>query len=190
MDLHLEETEIRDVLIIHHDQFRDARGFFMEVYRQDLFRAAGLPTSFVQVNHSRSARNVLRGLHFQWEPPMGKMMRVIAGSAFLVAVDIRKGSPSLGKWYGIELREKDGRQLWAPAGFARGFCVTSDAAEIEYLCTGTYNAKAESGVLWNDPEIGIDWPVLRPALSEKDTNAQTLAVWLESPESSQFTYGG
>ena len=190
MDIRVEQTEIRDVVVLHHDQFHDARGFFMEVYRQDLFKEAGLPTSYAQVNHSQSTRGVVRGLHFQWEPPMGKLMRVIAGSAFLVAVDIRKGSPTLGKWFGTELTAKDGRQLWAPAGFARGFCVTSESAEIEYLCTGCYNAKAESGVLWNDPAIGITWPITDPTLSDKDKKAQTLAAWLESADSSQFTYGG
>jgi len=121
---------------------------------------------------------------------MGKLMRVTSGSAFLVAVDIRKGSPTLGKWAGVVASAENRRQVWAPAGFARGFCVLSESAEIQYKCTGIYNSKAESGILWNDPAIGIEWPV--PAseaqLSEKDKKAQTLAQWLASPDSEHFRY--
>jgi dTDP-4-dehydrorhamnose 3,5-epimerase len=164
----------------------------MEVYRRDLFEPLGLPAEFVQLNHSRSARGVVRGLHFQWQPAMGKLMRVTSGRAFLVAVDIRKGSPSLGEWFGIELSEDAPRQVWAPAGFARGFAVLSDHAEIEYLCTGTYNQAAESGIRWDDPEIGIEWPLDEldeaPTLSDKDRSAQSLAEWLERPESDRFLY--
>jgi dTDP-4-dehydrorhamnose 3,5-epimerase len=119
---------------------------------------------------------------------MGKLMRVTAGEAFLVAVDIRKGSPTLGKWVGIRASAANRRQVWAPAGFARGFCVLSDSAEIQYKCTGLYSTKAESGILWNDPAIGIDWPVKTPILSDKDRRAQTLAQWLESPNSEFFPY--
>lgn len=119
---------------------------------------------------------------------MGKLMRVSLGSAFLVAVDIRKGSPTLGKWAGVVTSDENRRQVWAPAGFARGFCVLSDVAEIQYKCTGIYNNKAESGILWNDPQIGIEWPLTDVQLSDKDRNAQTLAQWLASPESSNFSY--
>ena len=119
---------------------------------------------------------------------MGKLMRVTYGSAFLVAVDIRKGSPTLGRWFGMEVSAKDKRQVWAPAGFARGFCVTSDFAEIQYKCTGIYNPKAESGIRWNDPRIGIQWPVKEPELSMKDRQAQTLDEWLSSPNSNHFEY--
>lgn len=160
----------------------------METFREDQFRALGVPHLFVQDNHSRSAKGVLRGLHFQWEPPMGKLMRVTLGSAFLVAVDIRKGSPTLGKWFGIEASTENRRQVWAPAGFARGFCVLSDVAEIQYKCTGLYNSKAESGIRWDDPEIGIKWPITDVQLSEKDRKAQTLAQWLASPDSNNFVY--
>jgi dTDP-4-dehydrorhamnose 3,5-epimerase len=160
----------------------------METFREDQFKAHGLPYHFVQDNHSRSAKGVVRGLHFQWEPPMGKLMRVTQGSAFLVAVDIRKGSPTLGKWVGIEASAENRREVWAPAGFARGFCVLSDFAEIQYKCTGAYNNKAESGVLWNDSAIGIQWPVANAELSEKDKKAQTLAQWLASPASENFKY--
>jgi dTDP-4-dehydrorhamnose 3,5-epimerase len=121
---------------------------------------------------------------------MGKLMRVTQGSAFLVAVDIRIGSPTLGKWTGVVASVENRRQVWAPAGFARGFCVLSDTAEIQYKCTGIYNNTAESGILWNDPEIGIDWPLpsAEVQLSEKDKKAQTLAQWLGSPESKNFEY--
>jgi dTDP-4-dehydrorhamnose 3,5-epimerase len=192
MDVFLEPTPLPDVVVVRHQVFRDDRGFFMEVYRRDLFEPLGLPAEFVQLNHSRSARGVVRGLHFQWQPAMGKLMRVTSGRAFLVAVDIRKGSPSLGEWFGIELSEDAPRQVWAPAGFARGFAVLSDHAEIEYLCTGTYNQAAESGIRWDDPEIGIEWPLdeldAPPALSDKDRSAQSLAEWLERPESDRFLY--
>lgn len=188
MQLKIEKTPIKDLIIVIPEVFEDKRGFFMETYRADQFKELGLPTAFVQDNHSRSAKGVLRGLHFQWEPPMGKLMRVTFGSAFLIAVDIRKGSPTLGKWFGIEISAENKKQVYAPAGFARGFCVLSDFAEIQYKCTGTYNNRAESGILWNDPAIGIEWPVKDPVLSEKDEKAQTLAEWLKKPESGNFKY--
>ena len=119
---------------------------------------------------------------------MGKLMRVTIGTAFLVAVDIRKGSPTLGQWCGIEASAENRREVWAPAGFARGFCVLSDVAEIQYKCTGLYNNKGESGILFNDPDIGIEWPVCEPLLSEKDRKAQTLKEWFARPESDYFRY--
>jgi dTDP-4-dehydrorhamnose 3,5-epimerase len=168
--------------------FQDSRGFFSETFRADQFKALGLPTEFVQDNHSRSAKGVVRGLHFQWTPPMGKLMRVTAGSAFLVAVDIRKGSPTLGKWVGIEASAENRRQVWAPAGFARGFCALSDGTDIQYKCTGIYNNKAESAIRWNDPAIGIQWPLVDVSVSDKDRNAATLAEWLRSPDSDNFRH--
>ena len=162
MKITIENTAIEDVKIVQPEVFQDDRGFFSEVYRHDQFEALGLPATFVQLNHSRSGQSVLRGLHFQWDPPMGKLMRVTEGRAFLVAVDIRKGSPTLGKWVGVEVSSEDKRQIWAPAGFARGFCVLSEFAQIEYLCTGIYNSGAESGIAWNDPDVGINWPVQSP----------------------------
>ncbi len=188
MDLSVEPTFLPGAKIVRHEMFRDDRGFFLEVYRRDRFEAAGLPETFVQLNHSRSAAGVVRGLHFQWDPPMGKLMRVVSGRAFLVAVDIRPGSPTLGRWLGLELEGGDPRQVWAPAGFARGFAVTGDHAEIEYLCTGTYNAAAESGIRFDDPRIGIDWPVAEPVLSEKDRRAQSLEAWLARPEAAHFAF--
>jgi dTDP-4-dehydrorhamnose 3,5-epimerase len=188
MQIQVEKTSINDVIVVVPEIYEDQRGFFTEVYRKDQFEKVGLPGNFVQLNHSGSVRGVVRGLHFQWDPPMGKLMRVTRGKAFLVAVDIRKGSPTLGKWVGIEASEENRKQLWAPAGFARGFCVLSDFAEIHYLCTGVYNPQGESGILWNDPEIGISWPVQNPILSEKDQKAQTLKEWLARNESNFFVY--
>jgi dTDP-4-dehydrorhamnose 3,5-epimerase len=131
VEIKVESRFLQDVVVIVPEVFRDGRGFFMETFREDQFKAKGLPTQFVQDNHSRSAKGVVRGLHFQWDPPMGKLMRVSLGSAFLVAVDIRKGSPTLGKWAGVEASQENCRQVWAPAGFARGFCVLSDVAEMQ-----------------------------------------------------------
>ena len=186
--MNIEKTDIKDLYIVTPAVFEDERGFFMEVYRKDKFKEFGIDIEFVQDNHSKSAKNVLRGLHFQWEPPMGKLMRVTNGSAFLVAVDIRKNSPTLGKWVGVEASAENRKQVYAPAGFARGFCVLSDVAEIQYKCTGIYNKNAESGILWSDPAINIKWPVAMPILSSKDAKAQTLAEWLAREESNRFAY--
>ena len=188
MEFNLEKTPIRDLLIITPEIFKDDRGFFTETYRKDKFTEFGLDLEFVQDNHSRSAKNVVRGLHFQWEPPMGKLMRVTQGAAFLVVVDIRTGSPTFGKWFGVEASVDNRKQVYAPAGFARGFCVLSEYAEIQYKCTGIYSNKAESGILWNDPAIGIEWPVTNPILSKKDEVAQTLAQWSSHPDSKNFIY--
>jgi dTDP-4-dehydrorhamnose 3,5-epimerase len=188
MPVKIESRHLGDVVVLVPDVFRDDRGFFSETFRADQFQELGLPTTFVQDNHSRSVKGVVRGLHFQWEPAMGKIMRVTVGAAFLVAVDIRKGSPTLGKWVGIEASAENRRCVWAPAGFARGFCALSEAAEIQYKCTGIYNNKAESGIRWNDPEIGIAWPLTDVLVSDKDRNAQTLAQWLALPQSNHFQY--
>jgi dTDP-4-dehydrorhamnose 3,5-epimerase len=188
MQINIESKWLGDVVVIVPDMFQDSRGFFTETFRADQFKALSLPTEFVQDNHSRSAKGVVRGLHFQWDPPMGKLMRVTAGSAFLVAVDIRKGSPTCGKWVGIEASAENRRQVWAPAGFARGFCALADGTEIQYKCTGIYNTEAESAIRWNDPGIGIQWPLAEVTVSDKDRNAATLAEWLRSPDSDHFRY--
>lgn len=188
MQIKIESRFLGDVVVVVPEVFQDARGFFMETFRVDQFKALGLPTDFVQDNHSCSAKGVVRGLHFQWDPPMGKLMRVTSGSAFLVAVDIRKGSPTLGQWMGIEVSAENRRQVWAPAGFARGFCALSEGTEIQYKCTGIYSNKAESAIRWNDPAIGIHWPLTDVTVSEKDLNAATLAEWLGSPYSDNFRY--
>jgi dTDP-4-dehydrorhamnose 3,5-epimerase len=188
MEIKIENRYLRDVVVLVPEVFQDSRGFFMETFREDQFKALGLPTHFVQDNHSRSTKGVLRGLHFQWDPPMGKLMRVTMGSAFLVAVDIRKGSPTLGEWVGVEASVENRRQVWAPAGFARGFCVLSDVAEIQYKCTGIYSNKGESGIRWDDPKIGVKWPINDVVLSDKDRNAQNLEQWLGRPEAANFSY--
>ena len=188
MKLTIESKHLNGLVVISPEVFEDERGFFLEVYRADQFQELGLPTNFVQDNHSRSSKGVLRGLHFQWDPPMGKLMRVTFGSAFLVAVDVRKASPTLGQWFGTEVSAKNKKMVWAPAGFARGFYVVSDFAEIQYKCTGIYNSKCEGGIRWNDPALGIEWPAAAtaPTLSAKDAKAPTLKEWLSSPLSDNF----
>ena len=188
MQIKIESRFLNDVVVVVPEIFRDDRGFFSETFRADQFSELGLPVDFKQDNHSRSAKGVVRGLHFQWEPPMGKLMRVTAGSAFLVAVDIRKGSPTLGQWVGVEVSAENRRAVWAPAGFARGFCSLVDGTEIQYKCTGIYNGKAESAIRWNDEEIGIEWPLKDVIVSEKDRKAASLADWLNSPESEYFRH--
>lgn len=186
MKINLIHSCLNGLAVLQPEVFEDERGFFAEVYRKDAFAEHGIYEEFVQDNHSRSSKGVLRGLHFQWEPPMGKAMRVTLGEAFLVAVDIRKNSPTLGQWHGEVATAANKKIVYAPAGFARGFCVMSDVAEIQYKCTGLYNKEAESGILWNDPELGINWPVENPVLSEKDKKAQSLNDWLNSEESNYF----
>jgi dTDP-4-dehydrorhamnose 3,5-epimerase len=191
LKLTVHRTDIPEVLVVEHETFQDERGFFMEVYRADLFdehSGLGLPSSFVQLNHSRSVKGVTRGLHFQWEPPMGKLMRVARGEAFIVAVDIRPGSPTLGRHVSLVANDENHLALWAPACFARGFATLSDIADVEYLTSGTYGPDAESGIAWNDPEIGIDWPVEEPILSGRDSHAQSLAEWLARPQAQHFRY--
>jgi len=188
MQIKTETTPIKDVVVVKPEVFKDERGFFLEVFREDLFAETGLPSAFVQLNHSGSVRNTVRGLHFQWDPPMSKLMRVTRGEAFLVAVDIRRGSPTLGRWFGVNASAEDRIQLYAPAGCARGFCALSAFVEIQYLCTAIYNPGGEAGILWNDPAVGVEWPVKDPVLSTKDREAQTLEKWLQRTESSAFTY--
>jgi dTDP-4-dehydrorhamnose 3,5-epimerase len=187
MKLSATRLAIPEVVLLEHEAFEDERGYFMEVYKREQFRELGLPELFVQLNESRSARNVIRGLHFQWEPPMGKLMRVAEGAAFLVAVDIRHDSPTLGEWVAETISAEDKRQVWAPAGFARGLCALTDNTRVQYLCTGTYNGSAESGILFNDPEIGVSWPVSNPLVSAKDWGAQTLRQWLARVEAKNFS---
>lgn len=187
MKLAATPLAIPDVLLLEHETFEDDRGYFMEVYRRDMFRELGLPDLFVQLNESRSRRNVIRGLHFQWEPPMGKLMRVAEGAAFLVAVDIRHDSPTLGRWVAETMSAEDRKEIWAPAGFARGLCALSDNTRVQYLCTGIYNAKGESGIAWDDAEIGIKWPVRDPLVSAKDRRAQTLRQWLATADAKNFS---
>lgn len=190
MAFKIESTHLDGIVVLAPEVHGDARGFFFEAFRADQFRALGLPGEFVQDNHSRSEKGVVRGLHFQWDPPMGKVMRVTSGRAFLVAVDIRKGSPTLGQWFGLEVSAENKRQVWAPYGFARGFCALGDGCEVQYKCTGIYNPRGEGEIDFADPQIGIRWPVDVAAAvrSERDRKAQTLAEWLASPLSGHVVY--
>jgi dTDP-4-dehydrorhamnose 3,5-epimerase len=186
----IESTHLGGVTVITSQVVGDSRGFFMETFRADQFRELGLPAEFPQDNHSRSSKGVLRGLHFQWDPPMGKLMRVTSGAAFLVAVDIRKGSPTLGKWFGLEVSAENKTQVWAPYGFARGFCALTDGCEVQYKCTGIYNQRGEAGIYFADPEIGIQWPIdlANAVISERDRTAPRFAQWLASAASENILY--
>lgn len=171
--MNIIETDIPDVKIIEPAVFGDERGFFMETWNQKKFEelVTGKPTQFVQDNHSKSKKGILRGLHYQTENTQGKLVRVVSGEVFDVAVDIRKNSPTFGKWVGVYLSAENKRQLWVPKGFAHGFYVTSDEAEFVYKCTDYYNPNAEHSLLWNDKTIGIEWPISEePVLSIKDMN--------------------
>jgi len=170
-------TEIPEVIIVKPKVFEDERGFFLETYKKSEFEKAGIDTDFVQDNHSKSVKNVLRGLHFQKTPKeQGKLVRCIKGRIFDVAVDIRKNSPTFGKWVGIELSGTNKLMLWIPKGFAHGFLTLSDEAEIIYKVSGAeYSPEHDAAIRWNDPEIGIKWPITdEPILSEKDKNAPLL----------------
>lgn len=173
------ETSLPGVLIIEPKVFGDARGFFMETWNGTRYEEAGIPNHFVQDNLSYSALGVLRGLHFQNPNPQGKLVSVLEGEVFDVAVDIRVGSSTFGEWTGVILSAENKRQFWVPPDFAHGFVVTSDAALFSYKCTEYYAPASEGSVLWNDPEIGIDWPVADPTLSDKDRTAAPLAEMSE-----------
>jgi dTDP-4-dehydrorhamnose 3,5-epimerase len=186
----IERTAIPEVLVVRPRRFGDERGWFAEVLQAGAFAelGLGLPTTFEQVNQSRSARGVVRGLHFQWDPPQGKLMRVVGGRAFMVAADVRPGSPTLGQVVSIEASADDPVLFWAPASFARGFAALADTTEIEYFCTAAYNGANEGGIRWDDPTLAIGWPVDEPLLSAKDAAAGSFADWLARPESAAFAY--
>lgn len=169
------ETILPGVLIIEPQVWGDERGWFFESYHQARFAEAGFTHAFVQDNHSRSRRGVLRGLHYQEPNPQGKLVRCTKGALFDVAVDIRRGSPHFGRWFGLELSEENKRMLWIPPGFAHGFCVLTEFADLVYKCTALYEPQNDRSIAWNDPSIGIDWPVGDdPIISAKDAAAPTL----------------
>jgi dTDP-4-dehydrorhamnose 3,5-epimerase len=172
-------TAIPDVVLIEPDVYRDPRGFFLETWHERKYAEAGIVGPFVQDNHSHSRRGALRGLHAQLRRPQGKLVRVVAGEVFDVAVDIRRGSPTFGKWVGDRLSGENLRQLWIPPGFAHGFCVLSESVHFEYKCTDFYDASDEIAIAWNDPEIGVEWPIQDPTLSKKDAAAPRLAEVLD-----------
>lgn len=170
------DTPIVGVKLIEPRVFGDDRGFFMESWNAATFAEAGLDLSFVQDNHSSSAAGVLRGMHFQVERPQGKLVRVVAGAAFDVVVDLRKGSPSFGRWFGAELSAQNRRMLWAPPGMAHGFLSLQDGTQFLYKCTDFYAPQLERSLLWNDPDVGIEWPLhgVTPQLSAKDLDGVPL----------------
>jgi dTDP-4-dehydrorhamnose 3,5-epimerase len=168
-------TSLTGVIIVEPDLFRDGRGFFLETFRRDKYARGGIDREFCQDNQSRSARNTIRGLHAQRQHPQGKLVRAVTGSIFDVVVDIRRGSPSYLKWIAVELSADNFRQIYVPPGFAHGICITSEFADIEYKCTDYYDPADELRIAWNDPSIGINWPVENPILSEKDRRAGTIA---------------
>jgi len=162
-------TELRDVLVLEPKVFQDERGFFLESYNRRTFKeATGRDANFVQDNQSFSVRNVLRGLHYQIRQPQGKLVAVMAGEIFDVAVDIRRGSATFGRWVGVRLSGENFLQLYVPPGFAHGFCVLSASVHVEYKCTDFYDPADEIGLAWDDPDVGIDWPLANPLVSEKD----------------------
>ena len=178
------QTPIEGVLLIKPKVWGDARGYFVETWQQQRYEAAGINLPFVQDNHSMSTRGILRGLHYQKTRPQGKLVYVSLGSVFDVAVDIRPGSPTFGKWFGVELSQQNQWQLWVKPGLAHGFVVTSDIAHFHYKCTDYYCPEDEAAIRWNDPSIGIDWPVADPQLSAKDSVAPSWAeaMGLNTPE--------
>ncbi|GAB3753948.1 dTDP-4-dehydrorhamnose 3,5-epimerase [Lysobacter olei] len=169
------ETDLPGCLVFEPRVFGDDRGYFFESFNQDKLAPLGLSPRFVQGNVSRSARGVLRGLHYQWPNPQGKYVSVLEGEVWDVAVDIRRGSPTFGKWTAVLLSAENKRHFWIPEGFAHGFVALSEHALFTYLCTATYDAAADANVRWDDPALGIDWPVAEPALSAKDAVAPLLA---------------
>ena len=168
-------TPIEGILIIEPKTFKDKRGFFMETYNQDRYNAFGINATFVQDNLSYSLKNTLRGLHFQNKYPQAKLIQVISGEIFDVAVDLRPGSSTFGKWTGVNLSDENRRQMFIPEGFAHGFCVLSEFALFYYKCSDFYQPDDEGGILWSDPDIGIDWPVENPIISEKDKQNHKLS---------------
>lgn len=175
-------TALDGVKIIELKVHGDARGFFVERFNLARFREAGLPTEFAQDNHSRSAPGVVRGLHFQHTPPQGKLVGCVRGRIYDVAVDVRPSSPTFGQHVGVELSDMNGKLLWVPAGFAHGFAVLGDGpADVMYKVTALYNAPGEQGLLWNDPALGIKWPVKSPTLSERDTKLMTFSDYKKNP---------
>jgi len=175
MPFKFERLDIPDIILVHAQKFPDDRGFFVETYKQDDFAAHGISEAFVQDNYSRSTQGVLRGLHYQQDPhAQGKLIQVLQGEIYDVAVDIRQGSPTYGQWIGVHLSAKRSELLYVPPGFAHGFCVLSEVVDFTYKCTGLYAPDTYRGISWNDPELGIPWPIKDPILSERDQNLPPL----------------
>ena len=173
--MNIIKTKLSDCIIIEPKVYCDDRGFFLETFQAERYATVGITLPFVQDNHSRSSKGVLRGLHFQKTKPQGKLVRVVRGEVYDVAVDIRLGSPTYGRWEAVVLSEDNKKQFWVPPGFAHGFMVISDFADFEYKCTDYYDPTDEGSLLWNDPDLNIPWPIKSPLLSEKDALAPLLA---------------
>ena len=187
MEIRVLPTAIPEVVVIETAFVRDVRGFFMETYHRERYAAAGLDADLVQDNHSRSGRGVLRGIHYQGPPaPMVKLVRCTVGAILDVAVDLRAGSPTFGKWVAEELTAENMRQLWVPIGFGHAFLTLSEVAEVQYKCSAYYTPAVEGAIAWNDPDIAIDWPNAAPLLSQRDQRAMSLRDYLERPT---FSYG-
>ena len=172
--MNVVETQLPGVLVIEPNVFGDHRGFFKETFQIERYQEAGIDLPFVQDNHSRSQRGVLRGLHLQKSRPQGKLVNCSAGTVFDVTVDVNRSSETFGTYVGVELSDKNHRQLWIPPGYAHGFCVLSKTADFQYKCTDLYFPEDEGGLIWNDPEVGIEWPIETPSISEKDLSLPTL----------------
>ena len=174
--MNVVKTKLQDCVIIEPKVFGDERGFFLETFQSERYAdLAGITLPFVQDNHSHSSKDVLRGLHFQKTKPQGKLVRVVRGAVFDVAVDLRKSSKTFGQWEGVELSEENKKQFWIPPGFAHGFVVLSETVDFEYKCTEYYDSSDEGSILWSDPALDISWPVDNPILSDKDASAKRLA---------------
>lgn len=174
---------IPDLKLVQLKLHGDARGFFVERYREDAFAAAGLPTVYKQDNHSRSAPGVLRGMHYQFDRPQGKLVGCVRGRIWDAVVDVRPASPAYGKWYGVELSDVNGQLLWVPPGFAHGFCVLGDdVADVYYKVTEIYNPEGERGIAWNDPDFGVQWPVINPQVSARDSAQPSFAEYQKNPK--------
>lgn len=172
--MNIDKTNLEGVLVISSNVHSDERGFFKETYQKEIFKEAGVDYEFVQDNHSRSSKGVLRGLHFQRNNPQGKLVRCSYGTVFDVAVDINPDSKTYGQYFGVELSDSNHLQLWIPPGYAHGFCVVSEIADFHYKCTDFYNPNDEGGLLWKDPTVNIDWPINNPIVSKKDNSNKLL----------------
>ncbi len=189
MGFSIKSSTIEDIKIVEYDKYSDHRGFFMETYRRDVFNNERLPRDFVQDNLSFSNKDVIRGLHFQYRPAMGKLVSVLSGKAFLVGVDIRLNSPTLKQWDGFEISGEEPKSIYLPGGFAFGVGALTDNVLIQHKCTEIFNPETTTGITYDDPDIDIQWPIQDPILSEKDQNAQSMQQWLDNSEAKYLNIG-
>jgi dTDP-4-dehydrorhamnose 3,5-epimerase len=175
--MEVEDLPLHGAKLIRPKVFRDSRGFFLESYSEHAYRAGGMPETWVQDNHSKSGRSTLRGLHYQSSPGQAKLVRVTCGRVFDVIVDIRPQSPTFGQWHGLYVDAEEHAQVYIPVGFAHGFCVLSDVAEVQYKVSSPYDAKTECAIRWNDPELGVTWPIDDPTLSQRDQTSESFAAF-------------